>query len=326
MPAKNTSAFIEECLQSIINQSFKCWELIVVNDHSADNTLQIIKNFVKKDNRIIALNNNGNGIIDALKTGYKKSRGNFITRMDSDDIMHKDKLEIMQNQLKNFGKGNIAIGLVKYFPDVNLGNGYLKYEKWLNNLTLKGNNFNEIYKECVIPSPSWMVFREDFKKAGEFNSTSYPEDYDLTFRFYQAGLKCIPMREILHFWRDYPTRTSRTSINYAYNSFIDLKVDYFLKLNYKKYKKLILWGAGKKGKTIAKKLIDYKINFTWICDNPKKIEKEIYDIKLKDFRKIKIDENTQSIIAVANEKAQKEIILFLSKKNMQAMENYFFFC
>lgn len=326
MPVKNTALFLEECLSSILNQTYINWELLAVNDYSSDNSFEILEKYAEADKRIKVFNNNGKGIIDALKLAYAKSSGIFITRMDSDDIMQPQKLELMTADLKQNGKGNIALGLVKYFSKDGIGEGFSKYEAWLNGLTKKGNNFNEIYKECVVPSPCWMVGRENFEKCGGFNSDVYPEDYDLVFRFYQNGLKCLPSNELLHLWRDYPTRTSRTDKHYADSSFIEIKTNYFLQLHYDKTKNLVIWGAGKKGKFVAELLLKNNIPFQWICDNPKKIGKDIYNQKMLPFTALDNIKDTQSIVTVASPKAQEDIKIYFEKRGQIPMEDYFFFC
>ena len=253
IPFKNTAEFLPDCIQSIIGQTYKDWEILAVNDHATDNSPNIMNAYAQKDARIKVLKNDGKGIIEALRTAYSRSKGTYITRMDSDDLMASNKLEIMVNSLKNSGQGHIALGKVKYFSKDGVGDGYKSYEKWLNRLTEKGANYSEIYKECVIPSPCWMVHREDLEKAGSFSSQRYPEDYDLAFRFYEQGLSCIPSNDLLHYWRDYGHRTSRTSEHYAQNYFLDIKLYYFLKLDRDDHSPLVLWGAGKKGKTAEKK-------------------------------------------------------------------------
>lgn len=325
-PFKNTSLFLKECLESICNQTYTHWELLIVDDHSSDDSYQIVDDFAKKDSRITLFKNTGSGIIQALRLAFEKSSGSYITRMDSDDIMHPEKLQIMLNDLQQYGRKNIALGQVKYFNKNGIGDGYAKYETWLNSLTSKGINYTEIYKECVIPSPCWMIHREDLIASGAFQANRYPEDYDLTFRFYKNNIKCIPSKHILHFWRDYDTRASRTDDNYAENHFLDLKVDYFLELNYDSSRPLVVWGAGQKGKTIAKLLQKKQIYFNWICDNPKKIGKHIYDIELFNFEFLKSLENPQSIITVANSKEQKIIKTYFKSLEMIPMKDYFFFC
>ena len=326
IPFKNTENYLNECLDSIVKQTYVNWEVICVNDHSIDSSLGIANKFALSNPKIKVVNNKGNGLIDALKTAYNLSTGNLITRMDSDDIMLSNKISSMAEDLLNFGAGHIALGMVKYFSEKELGNGYKNYETWLNSLTSKGLNFNEIYKECVIPSPCWMVHREDLEKVNNFESEIYPEDYDLAFRFYQIGLKCIKSNKVLHMWRDYPNRTSRTNSNYADNSFLKLKINYFLKLSYNENKKLVVWGAGKKGKKVASILNELKVSFLWVCDNPKKIGKKIYDNYLEDWQIISNLTNYQSIITIANPEAQNFIKSFFIKKNKVELADYFFFC
>jgi FlaA1/EpsC-like NDP-sugar epimerase len=143
---------------------------------------------------------------------------------------------------------------------------------------------------------------------------------------YTNGLQCIPCSEVLHLWRDYDTRTSRTSEHYAQNYFLDIKLFYFLKQDWDKNRPLVLWGAGNKGKTIGKALIQKGIPFTWICDNPNKIGKQIYGIPMLSYLDLKTLQNTQSIITVANEQAQQEILEFLTSQDKMAMKDYYFFC
>ncbi|MEM7485118.1 MAG: glycosyltransferase [Bacteroidota bacterium] len=326
IPFKNTAHFLPECLDSIIKQTYQNWEVLAINDHSEDESLKLVQSYAEKDERIKVFANDGRGIIPALRTSYSKSSGTFITRMDSDDIMKSNRIETMVNSLIKTGEGHIAVGQVHYFSDRGISNGYERYEIWLNELTSTGANYKEIYKECVIPSPCWMAFRNDLNACSAFEPDRYPEDYDLTFRFYENNLKVIPCDEVLHLWRDYDSRTSRTSEHYAQNYFLDIKLHYFLKLDYNSKRPLVIWGAGFKGKSIAKKLLEKEVEFVWLCDNPKKINKKIYDQELSHFSTLEKLSNPQSIITVANEEAQKEIKNYLNGLNQTAMEDYFFFC
>ena len=326
VPFKNTESYMVECLDSIVQQTYSHWELIIIDDGSTDASYQLVQNYANSDARIHLLSNTGNGIIEALRTGYKLAKGTFVTRMDSDDVMALNKLEQMQQSLVTRGNGHLALGNVQYFSKTGVGKGYKRYEDWLNRLTSKGINFDEIYKECVIPSPCWMVYKTDFDHCGGFTPDIYPEDYDLAFRFFRQGLKCIPSNEVLHHWRDYPVRTSRVDSHYAENSFLEIKVNYFLELSYNKDKTLVIWGAGTKGKKVAQLLIEKNTPFEWVCDNPKKIGKDIYNQTLKSFEYLNSIKNYQSIVTVANQEAQLEIKQYLQVHQKTSMKDYFFFC
>lgn len=326
IPFKNTEAFIDECVNSIIRQTHQNWEAIFIDDASEDSSWQIVNSSVKQDSRIKLYKNYGSGIINALQTAFSHSEGRFITRMDSDDIMTPNRLEVMLESLVKHGEKHLAIGQVKYFRADGISDGFARYEKWLNRLTREGKNYSEIYKECVIPSPCWMLHRSDFIDCKGFTPHRYPEDYDLAFRFYSAGYTCIPSDKVLLHWRDYSTRTSRTHEHYAQNNFLDIKIHYFLELNHDNTRPLSIWGAGTKGKTVAKLLLKHHIPFSWICDNQKKIGKHIYEQELFNFDHLLQLKQPQCIVTVANNDAQKEIRAYFKTKDMQSMIDYFFFC
>ncbi len=184
IPFRNTEVFIAECVDSILSQTYEHWEAIFIDDNSDDSSFSIVNAFIKNDSRIRVYKNNGNGIIEALRTAFNHCSGNYITRMDSDDIMTPIRLSVMLESLENHGRKHLAVGQVKYFREDGLSDGFARYEKWLNRLTKTGINYSEIYKECVIPSPCWMLHRDDFIACEGFEPNQYPEDYDLAFRFW----------------------------------------------------------------------------------------------------------------------------------------------
>ncbi len=326
MPVRNSSLYLEECLQSIIHQTEKHWELLAVDDHSFDNSFDILEKYAAKDTRIKVFKNKGKGIIHALRLAFENSNGELLSRMDSDDVMKPQKIALLKKQLLKKGTSHVCTAFVEYFSDSPLGDGYQKYQKWLNELTSSNENFNDIYKECVIPSPCWMVFREDLLRCGAFAPDIYPEDYDLVFRFYKNGLKVTSVKEPLHRWRDYSERSSRTDPNYADQTFSDLKLKYFLELDYDENRELVLWGAGKKGKYLAKHFQLNNVPFRWISNNERKTGKSISDTVLEEFNILKTISNPQIIISVAAPDDQQEIESFLIASNLKIGKHYYFFC
>ncbi len=326
MPVKNAASFLAATIDSMLKQDYHHWELIAVDDTSTDKSLQILQDHAHKDKRIKVFRNSGHGIIQALSLAFNKSTGDYITRMDADDLMTPNKLSTLCGGLQIHGNGHVATGLVKYFADYPLGEGYKLYAHWLNELTVKGDNYQEIYKECVIPSPCWMLHRTDLIKIGAFDSEIYPEDYDLCFRMMEAGLRVIPSDQVLHLWRDHGERASRNDPNYIDNRFLSIKCFYFNKLHYDSSKHLTLWGAGKKGKWIANWLIKKKIPFTWVCNNPKKIGHNIYGVTLKDSQTLTFDQNHQIIISVAEKGSNLSIKKHLSQYGLENLNHTFAFC
>jgi GT2 family glycosyltransferase len=240
--------------------------------------------------------------------------------MDSDDIMTPDKLLLLRSALNK--RQQLAVGLVKYISDGTLGEGYKKYADWLNGMTMNRSNFSEIYKECVIPSPCWMMHREDLNAVGAFDSDIYPEDYDLAFRMRHNGITIQDVPEVIHLWRDHPSRASRNDPHYMDNQFIQIKVQHFLNSDYNAAQSLVVWGAGKKGKKIVKLLRGHHIDVHWICNNPKKIGTTIYDTRLHHPDSLMSIVSAQVIIAIAQKNAERDIRSHL--QNHDGMDVYYF--
>ena len=194
-------------------------------------------------------------------------------------------------------------------------------------MSTKGANFEEIYKECVIQSPCWMMFREDLDRIGAFQSNTYPEDYDLAFSMYMHQLNVIPCtNEILHLWRDHSNRASRNDDNYKDNRFLKLKINYFVKIDHRSDKPLVIWGAGTKAKSIAKQLITANIHFHWITDNKNKIGHNIYGTVLSSSSLLSSLSNAQIILTIANPQEKKVIKHHISSLANIGLHQSLWFC
>jgi len=90
LPVYNAEAYLQDCLDSIIKQTFTDFELIVIDDDSTDHSVEIVKNFI--DHRICIIKNK-HDFIGSLNTGIHKSKGKYIARMDADDLMLPHRLQ-----------------------------------------------------------------------------------------------------------------------------------------------------------------------------------------------------------------------------------------
>ena len=326
MAAKDTAPYLHECLDSILAQSYSNWELIAINDHSTDNTSEILDSYAVLDSRIRVFHSDRQKLIPTLKFGYKYCQGQLINRMDSDDRMPKDKLEVLVNEWLKYGKGTIIAGGTEHFVDEGeVGGGFLKYEKWLNDVAKNNKHYQEIYQECVIPSHCWLIHKDDFDDVGAFEPEVYPEDYDLCFRFYKHQLKVVGIDHILHYWRDRSDRISRTWECYKDNRYFELKLKYFYELDRDNQRPLVLWGAGRNGKYLAKLLLEQEENIFWCCDNDKKIGKDVYGIRMHHYEFVAELENPQIIIVVASPEGKIEIANQLTTWGKQPSADYRFF-
>lgn len=95
MPVYNSEKYVSEAIMSVCKQSYKNWELLIVNDGSTDHTQEIIDNYAKKDSRIKVFHRKNEGVSMARNFALNQLCGEYVTFIDSDDIYHTDRLKRM---------------------------------------------------------------------------------------------------------------------------------------------------------------------------------------------------------------------------------------
>lgn len=317
MTVQNESKYLAECIQSIQEQSFSDWELIVVDDHSKDDTWKKLQDFARLDARIKPYHNRLKGIVPALDLAFSHANGEFITRMDGDDKMPKNKLSLFHGVCSQYGPC-VVTGKVLYFSEEPISEGYLRYQEWLNGLLEKDDMYSSIYRECIIASGNWMVHRSFFEEC-PFSELSYPEDYDLVFKWYKKNLKIIAIPEVTHLWREHSERTSRTSEHYQQKAFFKLKTQEFVKNELRELNTVQVIGFNRKSKLILEFLRAEGILY------------ELFDIKSNLAMGVKtidqLNSNKLSILAnwPSDNKQQEQILKWMKENNFRFGENLWLF-
>ena len=101
IPVYNVEKFIDRCINSLINQTYKNLEIILVDDGSPDNCPGLCDDWAKKDNRIKVVHKQNGGLSDARNAGLERSTGDYIMFVDSDDFVDETICEVLLNDLKN---------------------------------------------------------------------------------------------------------------------------------------------------------------------------------------------------------------------------------
>ncbi len=180
MTVFNGELFLKEAIESILGQSFKDFEFIIVDNASTDQTKAIVGSY--KDPRIIFIENNKNlGQTKALNIGINKSRGELIARMDADDISLKERFEIQYDFLKK----NPDVGLLgSWHEEVSEDGRHLKFFKLPTNfIEIKCNLMSpgELGSYC-ISHPTVVIKRSALEEVGLYDENHYAQDYDLWVR------------------------------------------------------------------------------------------------------------------------------------------------
>lgn len=326
MAVRNNEPYMHTCLDSILAQEYVQWELIAVNDGSEDRTSEILHAYASRDARIRVIDKEHSSLLPTLRAGYAQAKGTLVHRMDSDDRMPLYKLRVMVEEWRKHGKGTLVTGGTQHFvEDGEIGDGFRRYDEWLCEVARTNAHLEQIYRECVIPSSCWLMHREDFDRAGAFNSDVFPEDYDLTFRLYKSGIRIVGLPMVFHFWRDRSDRISRTWEVYKDNRYYGLKVERFLDIDYDPQRPLVIWGAGKNGKDLVKTFQDAGVQPAWVCDNVRKVGKDIYGIRMQHIDDLPSLASPQILIAVASPDDQVLIKEALRQMGKEPIKDYWFF-
>lgn len=323
LPFHNAAPWIVETILSIQHQSFKDWELIAVNDFSTDDSFQILQRLAENDSRIQLHQNTKKGIIPALQCALSEATGQFITRMDADDLMPENRLHLMVNRMVVLPEKSIVTGKVKYFsnsPDSsrNVSEGYLSYEAWLNKCVENKDYYDHIYRECVVASPNWLARTEEIRASNIFSELNYPEDYDMTFRWMKNEFTIHGIDEVTLLWREHPDRTSRNSDVYDQKSFFNLKLRWFCDLH--ELNSVAVLGAGAKGKLTAKFLMNRQLDFNWYDLDWAKYGAPIYGKTILDYTALK---GNKLLIAIYP-KNKKPLLDYLTEKGFEIGKNAWF--
>lgn len=322
MPFFNAGLYLAEALESLQAQSESSWELIAIDDFSEDESLAILKSFAEKDSRIKVFHNVEKGIVPALNLGFSHCQGTYIGRCDADDIYPPERLAQMRSLLERSAPKTVVTGMVSYFSDQNVSRGYRRYEAWLNETNIRGQSWAQVYRECVIASPNWLISREEFSEIGGFKGLSYPEDYDLVFRWYQAGFQVECVADVCLYWREHPLRTSRLSKHYQQKAFFALKIKRFLELE--SFNRLYLWGHGKKAKICAAHLKKAGVSFAWM-DLKERSKKNKTGLKVQDYRLTDLSNGAKLLIGVYPDPSERRNIedFLLSQNKIEGKDFWY---
>lgn len=184
MPVLNGQKYINECIKSILTQSFKNFEFIIINDGSTDKTEKIIKQWIKKDGRIKLINNKKSiGITKSLNKGLKIAKGKYIARQDADDVSLPERFEKQIKFLKARPEVKV-LGTFAYITD--------KKGKILRKEAMP-ISCKEIKKTFSQKNPffhpSVMMEKKFIKKLGGYDEKfAVFQDYDLWHRALKKGI------------------------------------------------------------------------------------------------------------------------------------------
>ena len=216
IPVYNAEKYLEQCLNSIQNQTYKNFEVILVNDGSIDHSESICMNFVKVDTRFKYFTKVNGGASSARNFGLDHVLGEFITFIDADDWVDENHLEVLMNNIKE-NNSDMAVSSIKKFDNVSNFEFrvYSKQEKYLLNYNkLNREEFLVILPKLIHASNSYKIavsklFKKELVTDVRFDeSIIYGEDLDFFFKLYNKVNSISYVDEVTYIYRLHDERSS----------------------------------------------------------------------------------------------------------------------
>lgn len=216
IPVYNAEKYLEQCLNSIKNQTYKNFEVILVNDGSIDHSESICMDFVKVDTRFKYFTKVNGGASSARNLGLDNAQGKYITFIDADDWVDENHLEVLINNIKE-NNSDMAVSSIKKFDNVSKFGFrvHSKQEKYLLNYNkLNREEFLVILPKLIHASNSYKIavsklFKKELLSDVRFDeSIVYGEDLDFFFKIYNNISSISYVDEVSYIYRLYDESTS----------------------------------------------------------------------------------------------------------------------
>ncbi len=208
IPYYKSEKFIKKTISSIISQTYKKWEIIIVDDENSNISAEVLNTLKNKKIRIFK-NKKNIGVAKSRNFGITKAKGNLICFIDSDDYWHKNKL---MEQISEMKKNNYNISYTSYTAFEN--NNIVKYRVLAKNIL----NFDKLIKSNPICCSS-VVIKKKILRNNKFPNIKTKEDYALWLKLSRKN-KFYPIKKNLTFHRLRKNSLSSLHLNKLYNAFI----------------------------------------------------------------------------------------------------------
>ena len=310
LPCYNAAATLDACLISLRRQTWADFEIIAVDDGSTDRTLDVLQFHAVRDERVRVFARPHGGVVRAMNFGMSQARGEYIARMDSDDICLPHRLGLQKAYLDRRPEVGLVGGLMRFGGDGERCLGYKTYVDWINTVVEEDEISLYRFVESPLANPSIMFRKELVSRHGPFYDGPFPEDYEFLLRLLEAGVILAKVREDVIVWNDPPTRLSRTDFRYAPDAFYRIKAGYLARwLLARGIGQVMVVGGGRITRRRAMMLESHGVTITaWLEVDPDKIGQTVHGRPVLDWRDLGRPNGSFLLSFVGNRGARERIV------------------
>lgn len=225
MPVRDWRATTASAVVSILEQTHSCIELLLVAQADTRALTNHLQRAGLHDARIRLLGRQAPGIVSALNTGLAVASGDYIGRMDDDDLAYPQRLELQLAHLQKHPDVQLCATRIRFIDKdgtpSGVASGNQRYARWLNHLTTPTPLALACHTENPMPHPTLLAHRQVWNKLGGYRELDGPEDHDLMLRAMLHGIGMGKPEPVLQEWREHDDRLTRTDPRYRRQAFVN---------------------------------------------------------------------------------------------------------
>jgi glycosyltransferase involved in cell wall biosynthesis len=247
-------------------------EVIAVDDGSKDGGFSTLKSM--HDTRIVHVRTEGVGVARALAVGIEHARGDFVARMDADDVSLDGRIAAEVELLRRDDQLAVAGCLVEPFRDdgSEVSEGMRAFVAWQSSLATRADHARSIFVESPLCHPATTLRRSALDAVGGFRDARWAEDWDLWMRLDRAGFGIAKVPRVLFRWRQHEASVTRRDVRCSIERMREGRAHYLATRLRALDRPVDVWGAGPTGKRLARALEAHGIRAARFVDvDPKKI-------------------------------------------------------
>lgn len=310
--ARDAQETLPAALKSVARQRFSCWECVVVDDGSQEETAAVVASFAQADPRFHLLQTPAQGVVRARTHGLGHCQGELVALLDADDLMHRDRLSSQIQALEENPTWSGVGSWVRYFPRRKVGAGRLAYEQWLNQARTPAEIAQERFLEMPLGHPTLLLRREALSHFA-WRDAGWPEDWDLLLRMFAEGHDLGVVPRVLHAWRLSAQSLSKQSPAFALDAFTRCRAAFLANGPLAQGPNYDLVGYGSTGKALRKALHRQDKTCRHIYDlHPRRLGQIIDGAEVLHRDQIALGpQNPPLLVSVAGRAAREQLRTFL---------------
>lgn len=294
VPARNAADTIDAALESVLGTPDVPLELLVVDDGSSDATRDVVRGVASRDSRVGLLTSAGRGIAAALNHGLAASQGEYIARMDADDLSDAERLGAQLGRFELDHSERLgALGTRVEVFGAEPTDGFQRFLAWQNSLLTPEEHARDLFIDSPLCHPSVMLRRSTLLAVGGYREGEFPEDYDLFLRLHRAGWQLAKLPQTLLRWRRHDQQTTFTDPRLSPERMRALKAMHLGALlaehAQRAERRLVLWGAGRDGRRFARALaLEGQRVEAFVDVDPKKLGRTVQDVPVLPMEALRL--------------------------------------